>query len=141
MQSSGRIPLMATLMVPLLVADCCRADDLVGVWQTETNHWSAAGHTNRVEGFETLEFFKERSFKITDITIVDGKRWTNIPYTGTYKVLGTNRVSLKVVAHDIPPGATPPCLTVSGSIVGNELELPKFITSVVPEYKRYRRAK
>jgi hypothetical protein len=32
-------------------------------------------------------------------------------------------------------------VTVSCSIAGSELEIPKLITSVVPEYKRYRRAK
>jgi hypothetical protein len=113
----------------------------VGRWQTETNRWSAAGHTNKVEAVETIEFFRDHSFKVTDVMAADGKRWTNVPYTGTYTILGTNRASLKFVVHDIPPGATPPSVAVSCSIVGNELEIPKLITSVVPEYKRYRRAK
>jgi hypothetical protein len=120
---------------------CCHAESLLGRWQTETNHWNAPGHTNNVAAVETIEFFKDHSFKVTEVTVADGKRWTNVPYTGTYTILGTNRASLRFVARDTPPGATPASVTVSCSIVGSELEIPMLITSVVPEYKRYRRAK
>jgi hypothetical protein len=117
------------------------ADLLVGLWQSETNRWSAPGHTNKVEAAGTIEFFSDRSFKITEVTVLNGKWWTNVPYTGTYAVLGTNRASLKFVPQDIPPGAKPSSHTVVCSVVGDELELPKLITSVVPEYRRYRRVK
>ena len=133
-------PVLLALVIVAL-GHRCHADSLVGRWQTETNHWSAAGHTNKVEAVETIEFFRDHSFKITEVTVADGKRWTNVPYTGTYTILGTNRASLKFVVHDIPRGATPPSMTVSCFILGNELEIPKLITSVVPEYKKYRRAK
>ena len=119
----------------------CHADSLVGLWQTETNQWSAPGHTNRVEAVETIEFLRDHSFTITEVTVLDGKRWTNVSYTGSYTVLGTNRASLKFVPHNIPPGAKPSSHAVSCSVVGDELEIPKLITSVVPEYKRYRRVK
>ena len=127
--------------IAMFLGDRCHADSLVGLWQTETNYLSAPGHTNKIEVVETIEFFSNYSFKVTDVTVADGKRWTNVPYTGTYTILGTNRGSLKFIPHDIPPGATPHPLTVSCSIVGNELEIPKLIPSVVPEHKKYRRAK
>lgn len=141
MMRPAQSPLLLAQTIAVFFGHCCYADSLVGLWQTKTIHWSAPGHTNKVETVETIEFFRDHSFKITEVTVADGKRWTNVPYTGTYTVLGTNRASLKFLAHNIPPGATPPSLTISYSIVGNELEIPKLITSVVPEYKRYRRAK
>jgi hypothetical protein len=136
---------LKSCLLALAIAAClgyrCNADGLVGLWQTETNRWNAPGHTNTVEAVGAIEFFSDRSFKITEVTVQNGKRWTNIPYTGIYAVLGTNRASLNFVPQDIPPGAKPSSHTVVCSVVGDELELPKLITSVVPEYRRYRRVK
>ena len=120
---------------------CCWADSLIGLWQTEVNHLSAAGFTNRASGFETVEFFRDLTFKITDVIIVDGKRATNVSFSGTYAMIGPNKFSLRVTPLNVPPGSTPPQLTTDGSIVEGELRIPKFITSVVPEYHRYRRVK
>jgi hypothetical protein len=125
-------PSKQSTVIPIMMY---RINPLVGLWQSERTR------TNKVEGFETVEFFNDRSFKIAEVIILDGKRSTNVPYTGTYTIVGTNQVSMKVITHDIPPGATAPPLTVTSSIVGNELKIPKFITGVVPEYERYRRAK
>jgi hypothetical protein len=141
MKRPAKNQLLLAFTVAALLGHRCYADDFLGVWQTETNHWSAPGRTNKVEAVETIEFFSNHSFKITEVTVADGKRWTNVPYTGTYTILGTNRASLKLIPSDIPPGATPAPLTVACSIVGNELEIPKLIPSVVSEYKKYRRAK
>jgi hypothetical protein len=138
MQSLGRIILCTSLALTVLPGLRCHAEGLAGVW---TNYCSALAPTNKVERFETVEFFKNGSLKITSITVVDGKRWTNAPYTGTYSVLATNRVSLKITPQDIPPGSQAPPLSVSCSIVGDELRIPLFITSVVPEYRKYRRVK
>jgi len=112
---------------------------LVGLWQTATNHFNTADRTNSAESFETVEFFKDSSFRITDVMILDGKCRTNVSYTGTYTVISTNHFTLKAV----PSGwqITPPALTVSCSINENELKIPKFIPSVVPEYNKYRRPK
>ena len=134
-------PFVLALSIAACLGQKWHADSLVGLWQTETNRWSAPGHTNRVEAVETIEFLRDRSFKITEVTVLDGKRWTNVPYIGTYTVLGTSRASLKFVPQNIPPGAKPPSHAVSCSVVGDELELPKFISSVVPEYRRYHRVK
>jgi hypothetical protein len=142
MQSSPKMPLLLLLIIALSIGDCCRAaDSLVGLWQSETPHRSSPGHTNTIDAFQAVEFSKDPSFKITDVLITDGKRWTNVPFTGTYTMIATNQANLKVTAHNIPPGSTPSTLKVSCSIIGNELELPSFTSSAVPEYKRYRRVK
>src|SRR5262249_11800357 len=120
-------PLLLALAIAALPVHRSHADSLLGLWQTETNHWGAPGHTNKVEGVETIEFFKDHSFRIAEIAVLDGKRWTNISFTGTYVILGTNEVSLKLVPQNIAPTATPPSLTISCSVVGDELEIPKFI--------------
>jgi hypothetical protein len=126
-----------SLGLAVLLGPGCRAEGLVGVW---TNYTSAALPTNKVERLEAVEFSKDRSFKITSITVLDGKRWTNTPYTGTYTTLGANRVNLKITPHDIPPGSKASPMSVSCSIIGSELQIPLLITSVVPEYRKYRRA-
>lgn len=119
----------------------CWAVTLVGLWQTEVNWLNAPGPTNTFSSFETIEFFEDLTFKVTDVIIVDGKRSTNAALSGTYSMIGTNKFSLKATPRNVPPGAAPPPLTVDGSIVGGELTLPRFVTSVVPEYKKYRRVK
>ena len=134
-------PLLFTLVIAALLGQRCQAGGLLGLWQTETNQWRATGHTNRIEVVETIQFFGDNSLKVTEVTVADGKRWTIVPYTGTYSILTTNRASLKFIPQNIPTGATARSLTVSCSIVGDELEFPKLITSVVPENKRYRRVK
>lgn len=133
--------LVLTLTIAALLGRRCHADNLLGLWTTVTNRWSATGYTNRAERFRTVEFFKDHSFEITVVTVLDGKRWTNVPYTGTYTILGTNRVTLNVTFLEVPLRAKEHSRTVSCSLLGNELEIPKFITSVVPEYDRYRRVK
>jgi hypothetical protein len=57
-------------------------------------------------------------------------------------MVGTNQVRLEITADNIafPTNRQAP-LTISCSIVADTLELPKFITSVVPEYRKFRRAK
>jgi hypothetical protein len=102
---------------------------------------SAQGFTNRFSGFETVEFFRDLTFKISEVYIVDGKGATNVSFSGTYAMIGTNKFSLKVTPLNGPPGSTLPQLTADGSIVEGELKIPKFITSVVPEYDRYRRVR
>jgi hypothetical protein len=141
MSQAGKAASLLALTITAFLGCRCHADDLVGVWQTEPKHWSASGHTNKVEALEMIEFFRDRSFKITEVTVAEGKRWTNVPYTGTYVMVGSNRASLKIIPHNVPPGATAPSHTVSCVIIGGELELPKLITSVAPEHQRYHRAK
>ena len=142
MRTSAKIHLLLLVTVTLSIADCCRAaESLVGLWQTETVRQSAPGHPNAVEEFQAVEFSKDGSFEIRDVLMADGKRWTNVPFSGTFTMTATNQASLKLTAHNIPPGSTPPYLTVSCSIIGNELKLPAFSSSAVPEYKRYRRVK
>ncbi|HEV2207963.1 MAG TPA: hypothetical protein VG167_04265 [Verrucomicrobiae bacterium] len=134
-------PLVLALSITACLGQKWQADSLVGLWQTETNRWSAPGRTNKVEAVETIEFLSDHSFKITEVTVLDGKRWTNVPYIGTYTVLSTNRARLNFVPQNVPPGATSPSHAVSCFIVGDELEIPKLIASVVPEYRKYHRVK
>jgi hypothetical protein len=119
----------------------CWADSLVGAWQTEVLRAGVPGRTNTASSFETIEFFQDLTFKISTVIVLDGKRGTNVPFSGTYTMIGTNKFTLKVTPLNLPAGSTPPRLTVNGSIVEGELTVPKFITSVVPEYNRYRRVK
>jgi hypothetical protein len=141
MHPSAKMPLLVSVIFAVSFGDCCHPDSFVGLWQTETTHRSVPGHTNTVEAIEVVEFFKDRSFKIADVLIVDGQGWTNVSFRGTYTLIGTNQASMKITALNIPPGSAPPSLTVSCSIIGNELEIPKFTASVAAEFKRYRRAK
>jgi hypothetical protein len=130
--------LLLGLTFAVFIGHRCHAGSLVGLWQTETKHLSAPGYTNKIEYVERVEFFRDQSFKVADIYVADGKRWTNVPYIGTYTILDTNRASLKFIFHDMPPGVTPPpSQTVSCSMNGNELSIPKF--RAVPEYEKYRR--
>lgn len=134
-----RITMTAVLLPVVLVCSCSHPDSLVGLWQTETSR--AAMQTNTIEAFEAIEFFKDRSFKITDVVTLNGNRWTNAPFSGTYTIAGSNQVSLTVFANDVASPSNQAPLTVSCSIVGDQLEIPKFIPGVVPEYKKYRRVR
>ena len=101
MQPAKHPELFAVAIVAL--GHCCRADSLVGRWQTETNRWSASGHSNKVEAVEGIEFFEDHSFKITEIMVSDAKRWTNVAYTGPYTLPVTNHHK-----QPEPPPAPPP---------------------------------
>ncbi|HEV2394895.1 MAG TPA: hypothetical protein VG146_21300 [Verrucomicrobiae bacterium] len=95
--------LLVSVIFAVSFGDCCRADSFVGLWQTETTHRSAPGDTNTVEAFEAVEFFKDRSFKIADILIVDGQRWTNVAFRGTYTLIGPTQASMKVTPSIFRP--------------------------------------
>ena len=98
------------------------------------------GRTNVVEAYETVEFLRDGSFKISDSIITDGKKQTQAMFSGSYKLTDANHVRLEVTPLFVP-GAEKITVTALCQMDRDELELPKFITSVVPETKKYRRVK
>jgi hypothetical protein len=105
MMQSAKSPLLLLLAIGVLLEYRCHADSLLGLWQTETNHWSDPGGTNKVEAVKTIEFFRDHSFKIAEIAVLNGKRWTNVSFAGAYVILGTNRASLKLIPQNIVKGS------------------------------------
>ena len=107
MRTMSKSLLLLGGLIATLLGHRCYAESFIGVWQTETNGWSGPNSTNKIEAMQTVEFFRDHSFKLTQVTVVAGRRWTNVPYTGTYVMVGTNRASLKVIPHNVSPRATP----------------------------------
>ena len=101
---------------------------------------SPTGRTNTIEAYETIEFLKDRSFKIGSVITTDGDRRTSVLFSGTYVLIDTNHVRLDLAPSQAQPAYKIP-MTLLFSIVGDELELPKMITSVVTETTKYRRVK
>ena len=119
---------------------CSQAQGLVGSWQTETVRPALPGRTNVIESYQTVEFLQDGSFKMGSTITTDGKKQTMVVFTGTYASVDTNHVRLEV-ASQVPGATNKTPLTVWFSIVGDELEMSKLITSVVPETQKYRRVK
>ena len=120
---------------------CCHADSLVGTWQTEPTRRSQPGTTNKVEAFEVVIFLKDGSLKMSDVLVINGDRHTNLAFRGTYMMISSNQANLTLLAQDVPARSYPRALTLSCSLSRNELLISKPITSVVPEYRKYRRVK
>ena len=116
------------------------AQGLVGSWQSETVRPALPGRTNVVESYQTVEFLKDGSFKMGSTITIDGKKQTMVVFTGTYALVNTNHVRLEIAPNQARPSDKIPG-TVTYSIVGDELEMSKLTTSVVPETQRYRRVK
>src|SRR3954467_4229724 len=111
---------------------CSGAQGLVGSWQSETIRPALPGRTNILESYQTVEFLKDGSFKMGSTIITDGQKQTLVVFTGTYALVDTNHVRLEVAPNQARPSDKIP-LTVTFSIVGNELEISKLTSSVVPE--------
>jgi hypothetical protein len=138
-KSVASIWLLAHL-ISMGAGGCSGAEGLVGLWRTEIVHATRPGGTNLVEYSETVEFLKDGSFKMGSSIATDGERQTAVVFTGTYALIDRNRVRLEIVASQARPSNKTP-LTVTFSIVGDELEMSKLIPSVVPETQKYRRVK
>ncbi len=126
------------VLIAGLLGPCCRADDLVGIWKSDTNH-ATVWQTNRLDGFQTVEFLKDHSFRIADVLVINGAAKTNVAYSGTYVMTATNRVTLRLLTAEGATVSKP--MTLSGTVTGDELELPKLIPSVVAEVRKYHRVK
>jgi hypothetical protein len=98
------------------------------------------GHTNVVETYQTVDFLKDGSFKMGSAVTTDGDSRTTVVFTGSYTLIDTNHVRLEVAPNQARPSDKIP-LTVKFSIVGDELEMSKLTSSVVPETQKYRRVK
>jgi hypothetical protein len=134
-------PIWLLALVTFLGASgCSGAQALVGLWQTETARMTVANRTNIVEYYETMEFLKDGSFKMSVALTTDGQKRTSVFFTGTYALIDTNHVRLEVAPNQARPSDKIP-LTVDFSIVGDKLEMSKVIPSVVPETQKYRRVK
>src|ERR1044071_2704311 len=118
--------LLGAILLCLLTAHAYAADNLVGLWKTETDVRTFPGYTNEIRGFKTAEFFKDLSIELAHVSIIDGKPSTNLMFTGTYAVVSTNRVSLKPVPRNVPPGSGFPPVNVSCSRSGDKLDIPRF---------------
>jgi len=119
---------------------CSEAQGLVGSWQSETVRPALPGRTNIVESAQTVEFLNDGSFKMGSTFTTDGQKQTLVVFTGTYALVDTNHVRLEV-ASGVPGSTNKTPLTVTFSLVGDELEMSKLTSSVVPETQKYRRIK
>jgi len=99
------------------------------------------GTTNTVESFGVVTFLKDGSLKMSDVMIINGDRHTNVSFRGSYTMVSSNQTLLTLLAQDVPARSYPRPLTLSCSVTGDELLISKLITSVVPEYRKYRRVK
>jgi hypothetical protein len=135
------ITLVLSVALTVTVGYFCRADNFTGRWQTQTNHWSTPAYTNKLEAFETIEFFRDHSFKMAAIVIIDGKAGTNVSFLGTYTTATTNSATLDAVFQNLPPGTNSLRIALPCTIDGDELAVLRAIPSVLPEYTKYRRAK
>jgi hypothetical protein len=127
---------LTVLWIMVVINLTCHAEGVVGSWQTETNRFNEAAGTNNVQSFEIVEFRKDGTFQITDFLLFNGAWLTNVPFTGTYTTTRTNHVSANLPASSGPPRVVVPC-----SLEGGVLLIPKLVTSVVPEHRRYRKIK
>jgi hypothetical protein len=131
---------LIALVVSLCASGCSGAQGLVGSWKTETVRTTFPGRTNILESYQTVDFLKDGSFKMGSAVTTDGDKRTEVIFMGTYVLTDTNHVRLEVAANQSGPSNKIP-LTVTFRIVGDELEMSKFISSVVPETQKYRRVK
>jgi hypothetical protein len=131
-------------LLALVIATCAcgysRAQGIVGSWQTETERLTLPGRTNIVESYQTVEFLKDGSFKMGNTLTTDGDKRTAVVFTGSYALISTNHLRLEV-ASNFPGSTNKTPMTVTFSIVGDELEMSKLTSSVVPENQKYRRVK
>jgi hypothetical protein len=139
MQRYASVLSIIALMVGGFVASSCGADSLVGVWQAETGQWGPnATDTNSV--VQTIEFGKDYSFKLlTYLPVPGGGSHTNLLYTGTYALVGTNQVRLTFKQSELGLPPDQGRVTALCSIVGEELVA--VIPDSTSEFRRYRRAR
>jgi len=134
---------VTSILVTVLIACASgysQAQGLVGLWQTETVRPALPGRTNIVDSYQTVEFLKDGSFKMGNTITTDGKKQTMVVFTGTYASVDTNHVRLEI-ASQLPGSTNKTPLTVTCSVIGDELEMSKLTSSVVPETQKYKRVK
>jgi hypothetical protein len=141
MRSQAKQVLILALMLAGFDVACYGATGLIGTWRTETAHVRQPGNTNTAEAFQMIKFLEDGSVNISDVVTLNGVHRTNVSFTGTFTMTARNRASLKLLSHDVAIPAHQRPLTVSCSISGDELSIPKLDASVVPEDKKYRRVK
>jgi hypothetical protein len=133
---------LLTLVICMCAGGCSGKQGLVGLWQTETVRAALPGRTNFIDAYQTVEFLRDGSFKMGGGVITDGKRRAAAAaeFTGTYALIDANRLRLEVAPNQARPSDRIP-LTVTFSLVGDELQMSKLITSAIPESQKYRRVK
>jgi hypothetical protein len=86
------------------------ADSLVGKWRCETL-------TNA-----TVEFLKDGSFHLTAVDHAGGRE-IFVPMSGSYRIVDTNHIILRIVpAASVAPSNSVP-ITLSYALSGDELQL------------------
>jgi len=134
---------IATIYFCVLISfasGCSGAQGLVGSWQSETVRPALPGRTNIVESYQTVEFLKDGSFKMGSTITTDGQKQALVVFTGTYALVDTNHIQLEITPDGARPSDRVP-MTVTFSIIGDELEMSRLTSSVVPETVKYRRSK
>lgn len=118
---------------------CLRPKGLIGHWRTGTLRISPTGHEDKTaKSYQTAEFLKDGSFKLTDVMKVPGGKDLMLPLQGTYTMIDSNHVRLNFtpISNRLDAIIT---LTVSFTISGNQLQMDTISSSVVAEKTKYRR--
>jgi ribosomal protein L40E len=118
---------------------CLRPKGLIGLWRTGTFRTSPTGHEDKIaESYQTAEFLKNGSFKLTAVMKLPGGKDLIFPQQGTYTMIDSNHVRLNFTPISNRPDAIIP-LTVSFTISGNQLQMDTISSGVIAEKTKYRR--
>ena len=131
--SSTSLRLLA-LFTSTLFCGCSSAGELAGLWRKEL------ANTNGVVAYETVEFLTNGSFKWHGVIQQKGGRETRLPITGNYTVIDTNHLRFEFSTNSIRRDFANP-LTLSFSVLGDQLELPGFTPSTTNKVTKYRKQK
>jgi hypothetical protein len=131
---------LLALVISIAASGCSGEQGLVGFWRTETFRRTLPGRTHIFGSYQTVEFLKDGSFKMGNTINTDGDRRRFTVFSGTYTLIDTNHIRLEV-ASNVPGDTNKTPLTVRVRISGDELEMDKLSSSVVPETQKYRRAR
>ncbi len=128
-----------TILIAIGIFYCLRPKGLVGRWRTDTFLTNPTGHEEKtVNGYQTLEFLKNGSFKLSCLMKVQGGKDFVISQQGTYTIADSSHVQLNFTPLTNRPDMKIP-LRVSFTVSGSQLEMDAITSSVVPEKTKYRR--
>ena len=115
---------------------CSKAPGLVGLWETDRVRVKPPGYSDFVEAYETVQFFKEGSFKFTEVTRGNDGKALGIPMSGTFTIVDNSHLRLEVATNYLQPDSKT-TVTVSFNVSGNQLELDAIPSSVIAGTKKY----
>jgi hypothetical protein len=139
LRAKSTVASVGAILTAAFLYFCLRPSGLVGHWRTETFRFSPTGHEDQtLESYQTAEFLKNGSFKLTTVMKIPGGKDRALPQVGTYTMIDSNHVRLEFTLIPNRPDAKFP-ITVSFMISGNQLEMDALTASVVAEKTKYRR--